>query len=177
MKFNSLFLRLDLVTATSMIVLAFLVFINLPEAIASYKIRKSVIEGMHKAEIVKSNIEDNAILGMDLAHGVKTLTGPAEVVISVLQDTGVVTVTFPMMKDKSANALTLIPVYYEEGQGYLLSAKVKSGKLVERGKILWICTSSLTRSDDDFINQHIGTLEGKYAPAKCRYILENVHSF
>ncbi len=148
--------------------LLMLVLMHLPAAYESYKIRDRVLAGIDQSQRVKELVAANALQGKRFAQGwVDTVAGVREG-ISVEPHTGVITITYPADIDGGDKTLVLVPMYQVENQVYPLTTKVNSKVPLVAAKIIWACTSTLTRSKISFINDHLGTIQSKFAPAECR---------
>lgn len=159
---------IDLLNASVIAALLLLVVTHLPTAYESYKIRDSVLAGLERANRAKELVVANALEGKSLGQGWTGSVGEREG-ISVELHSGVVTVTYPADIDGGGKTLVLVPMYQLEKQIYPLATKVNLKVPLVVANIIWACTSKLTRSSMSFINENLGTLQSKYAPAECRF--------
>lgn len=146
-----------------------LMLLHLPAAYESYKIRDRVLAGIDQSQRAKDLVAANAVRGTRFAQGwVDTIAGVREG-ISVEPHTGVITITYPADIDGGDKTLVLVPLYQVENQVYPLASIVNSKVPLFTANLIWVCTSTLTRSRISFIRDHLGTLQSKYAPAECRF--------
>ncbi|WP_162653344.1 hypothetical protein [Lentilitoribacter sp. Alg239-R112] len=45
---------------------------------------------------------------------------------------------------------------------------VRKRLTIDDFRIIWVCTSKLTKTVDPYISKNLGTLDSRYAPGKCR---------
>lgn len=159
-----------LLDAAAILALLLLAVPHLVPAYESYKLRQRVAEGLRQASQAKALVEANFAEGNRLDqgwHGVSTASG---VTISLAASTGMITLTFPPDIDGGGKNLILLPAYTKSASGLPLSPGLRAAGPLQEGELAWLCTSSLTRSVRPFIQAHMGTLQGKYAPAACRHV-------
>ncbi len=164
--------RSDLLHLAVIAALLMLVLMHLPAAYESYRIRDRVLAGIEQSQRAKELVAANALQGKRFEQGwVDTVAGVRSG-ISIEPHTAVITITYPADIDGGDKTLVLVPMYRVENQVYPLATKVNSKVPLVTANLIWVCTSTLTRSRISFISDHLGTLQSKYAPAECRISLQ-----
>jgi hypothetical protein len=170
MSFRFISGSIDLLKATVIASMMLLLLTHLPASYENYKIRQSILKGFDKAKHANELVVANALHGRSLADGWTDEEVGAEAGISLEPLTGITTVTYPVEIDSGNKTLVLIPMYEKENQLYSLAAEINSKTHLVPANIVTICTSKLTHSENPFINENLGTLQSKYAPATCRFV-------
>lgn len=155
---------MDVAVLLSLVVL---VVSHLPAAFESHRIRQQVAAALPLAADAQALVGSNALKGAAFdATWVPIVSGNLAAV-EIAAPTGIVTLTFAKISG-GGKSLKLIPMI-EEGAGLLPLAQAATAGAVSSRKIIWVCTSSLTRSRNPYVMANKGTLESKYAPDACRH--------
>ena len=138
----------------------------------NYKIRQKVMEGLKLATLAKAIVEENALKGLALNEGWVSSPTSDGIIVSIAQNTGVITVTFGANVDGGGRTLTVVPVLYENKGGYAFSGNSNSSSsLIQASKVNWVCASADTLTRNLTVLENKGTLPTKYAPLECRRLL------
>ncbi len=163
-------IKFDLLNTVVIVSLALLGLYSLNPAYQSFKLRDFIAESLVDSEKAKIVVATNFAEGNPLNNGWSPLLTSSGVIIDIAPLTGVITLTFPQQIDGENRTLVLIPIY-QNSEGYIsLSYNAKTLRPIQKPMITWLCTSSLTSSNNAFIKNNTGTLQGKYAPANCRHV-------
>ena len=158
---------MSLVDVTVLLALAVLIFTHLPPALESHLVRQQVIAALPLAASAQALVGGKALEGVAFDVRDVPMTLERGAAIEVAATTGIITLTFSKI-DGGGKSLKLIPMI-RVGEGLLpLPEANEAGANTWLG-IVWICTSSLTRSRDPYIMANRGTLKTKYSPDSCRH--------
>ena len=136
----------------------------------SYKIRQRVAEGLRQASLAKAVVEENAAKGAALDTGWELPPSSDGVVVSIAENTGVITVAYSAIVDGGARTLTLVPVLSGSVGGYAFSGNANfSSSLIPAQQVSWGCASAETITRNPTVLEQKGTLPTKYAPLECRW--------
>lgn len=136
----------------------------------SYKIRQRVTEGLKLATPAKAVVEENVTKGTPLNTGWVLPPSSDGVVVSIAQNTGVITVTYGAKVDGGGRTLTVVPVLSGNAGGYAFSGNAnKSSSLIPAQQVSWVCASADTITRNPTVLEQKGTLPTKYAPLECRW--------
>jgi type IV pilus assembly protein PilA len=157
---------------TKLIIVAVL-FVWLPWKMSyvydSYKIRRKVTEGLKLATLAKAVVEENATKGTALNKGWVLPPSSNGVLVSIAQNTGVITVAYGANVDAGGWTLTVVPVLSQNPGGYAFSGNVNSStSLIPASQVSWVCASADTISLNPTVLENKGTLPTKFAPLECR---------
>lgn len=157
---------------TKLVIVAVL-FVWLPwktsYVVHSYKIRQKVTEGLKLATLAKAVVEENVTKGTALNKGWVLPPSSDGVVVSIAQNTGVITVAYGENVDGGGRTLTVIPVLSGKAGGYAFSGNVNSSSsLIPASLVSWVCASANTISFNPTVLENKGTLPTKFAPLECR---------
>ena len=91
------------------------------------------------------------------------------VVLTISQETGVITISFGSEVDGGGRTLTLVPVLPGPVDGYALAGNANSSSFVlDELQIEWVCAADKKISKNTIVIKHKGTLPSKYTPLGCR---------
>ncbi len=147
--------------------LAVLVVTHLPAALESYRIRRQVAALLPLAADAQALVGGNALKGAAFDAAWVPVVLKNQAAVEIAAPTGIITLTFAEIGG-GGKSLKLIPMI-EAGAGLLPLAQAAEAGAVSSRKIIWVCTSSLTRSRNPYVMANKGTLESKYAPDACRH--------
>jgi len=147
--------------------LAVLVVTHLPAAFESHRIRQQVAAVLPLAASAQTLVDSNALKGAALDATWVPVALENRASIEIAAPTGIITLTFANI-DGGGKSLKLIPMI-EADAGLLPLAQAGKVGAAAPWKIIWVCTSSRTRSRNTYIMANKGTLESKYAPDACRH--------
>ena len=153
--------------AAALLSLAMLVVTHLPAAFESRRIRQQVAATLPLAADAQTLVGSNALKGAAFDATWVPMLLQNQAAIEIAAPTGIITLTFAEISG-GGKSLKLIPMI-EEGAGLLPLAQAGKAGAASSRKIIWVCTSSLTRSRNPYIMANKGTLERKYAPDACRH--------
>ncbi|WP_164483707.1 MULTISPECIES: pilin [unclassified Polaromonas] len=158
----------SLVDVAVLLSLAVLVVTHLPAAFESHRVRQQVAAVLPLAANAQALVDSNALKGVafDAAWAPIVLKNQAAAV-EIAAPTGIITLTFAEIGG-GGKSLKLIPMMQADA-GLLPLAQAGKAVAASSRKIIWVCTSSLTRSRDPYVMANKGTLESKYAPDACRH--------
>lgn len=146
--------------------LAVLVVTHLPAAFESHRIRQQVAAALPLAANAQALVDSNALKGAAFDSAWVPMVLENHAGIEIAAPTGIITLTFAEI-DGGGKSLKLIPMLRGEVALLPLAQAGQAGAATSP-KIVWVCTSSRTRSRNAYIMANKGTLESKYAPAACR---------
>jgi hypothetical protein len=155
---------LDVAALLSLVVL---VISHLPAAFESRRIRQQVAAALPLAANVQALVDSNALKGVAFDATWVPMVLKNQLAIEIAAPTGIITLTFAEIGG-GGKSLKFIPMI-EAGAGLLPLAEAAKAGAVSSRKIIWVCTSSLTRSRNPYVMANKGTLESKYAPDACRH--------
>lgn len=159
----------SLVKLLFVVALIVLVTVQSHYAYESYKIRQRVTAGLKLAVPAKAVVEGNAAKGLALNSG-WVLPASSDGVVTISQDTGVVTVAYGADVDGGGWTLTLVPVRAGHAGGYAFSGNATSSSILfPASQVSWVCASANTITRNTTVLEHKGTLPTKYAPLECRW--------
>lgn len=160
----------SLVKLLFVVALIVLVTVQSHYAYESYKIRQRVTAGLKLAVPAKAVVEGNAAKGLALNSSWVLPASSDGVVVTISQDTGVITVAYGADVDGGGRTLTLVPVRAGHADGYAFSGNATSSSILfPASQISWVCASANTITRNTTVLQHKGTLPTKYAPLECRW--------
>lgn len=152
---------------TVLLSLTVLVVAHLPAAFKSHRTRQQVAALLPLAANAQALVDGNALKGAAFNATWVPLVLKNQAAVDIAALTGIITLTFSEIGG-GGKSLKLIPMI-EVDSGLLSLTQAAKADAISSRKIIWVCTSSLTRSRNPYIMANKGTLESKYAPDACRH--------
>lgn len=162
--------KLDLLNVVVASSLLLLIITHLFSGYEDWRIRQRVSESVEKSILAQHLVQKNFFKGISLDHGWADLCPNCNQSIGIDGRTGIITIRLEGDIDGGGKSLILLPVHGPGNDQLLLEYDALKSKAPQSSSILWLCTSSGTRSTISIILKNKGSLRSKFAPYECRFL-------